>query len=273
MKNEKAFLGISAVFVVIILALTVAVHDQRQSIYVNPSSGNKMTTGLTEAFLGGSAWAQEVTDNTLFVSGTSTVSANPDKVTIHFSVETTDDSAKISQQENAQLTSTVRSALIAAGIATDGIETTGYTLSQVREYNPDTRQYEEKGFRTTHSMKVELSDTGRAGEIIDAAVSGGANNINSVSFGLSDSKLSELKLQALEAASGSAREKAAAIADGLGVSVSRVMSVTEGYISSPSVMTRSYAAEDAVMGAAVPTEITAGSVSVSANVNVVFEIA
>jgi uncharacterized protein YggE len=272
MIETRVFLGLLAVFVVITLALITAVYDQRQTIYMNPSQGTRISAGLGESFFGG-VWAAEgeVTDNTLFVSGSATASDNPDKVTILFSVETQDDSALVSQQENAQKTATVRSALMGIGLESDSIETTSYNLAQVREYNPDTRTYVNKGFKTTHSMKVELSDISKAGEVIDTAVSAGTNNINGIYFGLSDSKLNELRMQALESAAENARDRADSIAKGLGVTVNRVMSASESYTPSP--VYRNYAvAEASVAGADESTEITPGDVSVTATVSVVFEI-
>ncbi len=273
MIPTKAFIAFAAVFVVVTLSLLVAVNDQRQAIYEGVQK-TSVSPSFMDSFVG-SAWAEEVTDNTLFVSGSATATSSPDKVTIQFSVTTSDSSAQVSQQENAQLTAAVRSALIAKGISADDIETTGYSLYMDREYNYETRTYIEKGYKTVHSMKVEMSDTTRAGELIDAAISGGANSIDGIYFGLSESKLQALSLQALEAAGANANEKAGALAEGLGVEVTRLMSASEGYTYSPSPV-RSYTLEEAAMdsaGSGVPTEVTPGQISVSATINAVYEIA
>jgi uncharacterized protein YggE len=272
--DSKIYLGAVAILMIAVASLLVAVDDQRQLIYLNPSSGTRISSPAGELASWGGVWAQSdgsLTDNTLYVSGSAVASDNPDKVTIYFSVETQDNSALVSQQQNAQITSAVRSALVAKGIASDSIETTGYSLYQAREYDPDYRKYINQGFKTTHSMKVELSDISRAGEIIDAAVSGGATTVDSVSFGLSDSKLEQLRLSALETAAENARKSADSIADGLGVSIKRVMSASEGYSYTP--VTRTYAMEDVASGGAASTEITPGDISVTSTVNVVFEIA
>ncbi len=269
--DTRIYLGTIAVLAVAVASLFAAVNDQRELIYMNPSSGAKVMSPADGLSSWGGVWAQEeLHDNTLYVSGSAVSSDNPDKVTISFSVETQDSSALVSQQQNAQITSAVRSALVAKGIASDDIETTGYSLYQEREYDPEYRRYIDKGFKTTHSMMVELSDISRAGEITDAAVSGGATTVGSVSFGLSDSRLEQLRLSALEAAAEDARKRADSIASGLGVSVSRVMSASEGYSYSPVV--RGYALEDSA-GSAPSTEITPGDIRVTATVNVVFEIA
>ena len=266
-------MGFAVVSVFLILGLMTAVNDQRQSIHMN-SEKTRLSALFGDSFIPGAWAAGEVTDNTIFVSGSATASASPDKVTVHFAVETQDDSAVKSQQDNAYKTAAVRSALTGIGISADDIETTGYTLSQVKDYDYQTRKYTYNGFKTVHSMKVELSDTGRAGEVIDAVVSAGVNNINSVTFGLSEAKMEELRLKALKEAAETTRKKADSIAEGLGISVNRVMSASEGYSYSPAVNT--YRGMDMVAesaGSPAPTEITPGDVSVTATVSAVFEIA
>ncbi len=273
MDSKKTLVAFAAVFVVVTLSLLAAVNDQRNEIAFGPSTPT-VRSGLADSIMGG-AWAQtEVTDKTLFTTGSATVSASPDKVTIQFSVQTQDDSAQVSQQENADKTAAVRAALIAKGIDASEIKTTGYTLYQVRDYNYQTGEYTDRGYRTTHSMKIELSDISEAGGMIDAAVSAGVNSVDGVYFGLSDDKLSDLRMQALEAAGKNARDKADSMASGLDVSVTRLMSATEGYTSSPVPM----AAYDTVVraessGSAAPTEVTPGDITVTATVSAVFEIA
>jgi uncharacterized protein YggE len=274
MVSTRMFLGVVTVFAVVAAGLLAGLNEQRSMIFLNPSSGARISTAFAEGsgMLGVLA-AEQVADNTLFVSGTATASDNPDQVTIMFSVETDDTSARVSQQENARITADVRAALISQGIDSEDIETTGYGLSQLREYVPESRKYVDRGFRTTHSMSVEISDIDKAGNIIDAAVLAGANRINGVYFGLSEGKTEELRMAALKAASENARERANAIADGLDITITRVMSVSEGYIYTPSV--RLYAMEEMAAGdsSVASTEITPGLVQVSATVNVVFEIA
>jgi uncharacterized protein len=274
MVNTKMFLGVIAVFTVVVSGLLVGLNEQRNTIMLNPSQGAKvMAPGAEGSAIFGGVLAEEVTDNTMFVSGSATASDNPDQVTVSFSVLSDDNSAKVSQQENAVITTAVRSALISIGIASEDIETTGYGLSQIREYDEFERRYVERGYQTYHSMQVEVSEIESAGNIIDAVVQAGANRIDGVYFGLSDSKMEELRMSALEAASENAAERADAIAKGLGVTVNRVMSVSEGYSYSPS--TRVYAMDDMAMGESSSiqsTDITPGAVQVSASISVVFEI-
>ncbi|RLI96974.1 MAG: hypothetical protein DRO99_03625 [Candidatus Aenigmatarchaeota archaeon] len=273
--GSKMLLGLLTVSVVISLGLGVAVLEQRATInnLGLPSGGGIKTYSAESSGSWGSVWAaEEVQENTLFVSGAASASADPEKVTITMSVETDSMSASESQQENAQKTASVRSALASAGIDADSIETVSYTLNQIREYDYDTRKYTFKGFKTTHMIKLEIDDIDSAGSVIDTAVAAGVNIVNSVSFGLSDETMNDLKMQALEAAAKNARDKADAMSRGLGVSVTKVLSASEGYTYSPPVRTYAAVAEESA-GGSHTTEITPGSISVTAEINVVFETA
>jgi len=278
MKTKRMYPAIVAVLAVLSLALVVAVVDQRQAMSgYYPKGGGIVVSQLGGAEswgnIGGAFAQQQVTDKALFVSGSATASDTPDKVTITFSIETLDASAAKSQADNAQSAAAVRAALVAKGIAAADIQTTGYTLSEYREYNRITSQYDFKGFKTIHSMKIELTDINKAGEMVDAAVSGGATRITGIYFGLSDARLAALRVQALKSAAEDARLRGDSIASGLGLEISRVMSASESYSYAPSY--RNYAAQDSSAGASAPapTEITPGDVSVSASVSVVFLLA
>ena len=268
--------GIIAVMIVVSLGLTLAVIDQQATIgkYKIPSNGGIRTSALDSSGSWGSAWAAEVQENTLFVSGSAAASADPEKVTIMLSVETDSLSALTSQEENAEKISAVKSAIMAKGIPVDKIETTSYNLDQLREYNSGLRKYDYNGYRTTHTLKIEVTDIDVAGSIIDAGVTAGANNVNSVRFGLTDATMNRLKMEALEAAAINAREKADAIGKGLGISVTRVMSANEGYTYAPSYQNMYAGSADMASGASgIPTDLTPGSISITANLNVVFETA
>ena len=277
MASTKLFLGVVGMMALAIIMLIFAVQDQRNLLPSGPSGGPRVSAQPSEAwsYMGG-AFAQltQVADKTMYATGSATASDNPDKVTIMMAIETQDPSAKVSQQQNAQKTADVRAALVAKGLQASSIETTGYNLNQVREYDYNLKKYIEQGFKTTHSFQFELSDIAKAGEMIDAAVSAGANSVQGVYFGLSDAKMASLRTQALKSASENARQKADAIASGLGIRISRVMSVSEGYSYTPYQSNYATLSSDAPEAAgSASTDITPGSVKVTANVNVVFEIA
>ncbi|MDO8648024.1 MAG: SIMPL domain-containing protein [Candidatus Diapherotrites archaeon] len=207
----------------------------------------------------------------LSVSGTVLKTTAPDKATVVFSVETTDKHASKSQSDNAELAAKVMAALKNAGIADKDIKTVSYNLNEEFQWNETLRKSESIGYRTTNSVQVSLTDLSKTGSVIDAAVQAGANNVSSVSFGLSSDKESALKIQALKEAAEAAKVKAESIASGLGITVGQVYSAQESsnyYIPNY----KNYAMESAAPSAGVSTPITPGDIEFSATVSVQFEI-
>jgi len=217
-----------------------------------------------------SAGNNEEVKNTIDVTGTYTTYADPDKVEIYLGLQTDSDDASDSQQQNAAIMQKIRNGLASKGITSTSIQTTQYSLEQIREWDDIKRVYVNKGYRTIHIIKIKLTDINKAGEIVDVAVENGANRVDNIVFGLSDSKTKTMRTQALTEAAKNAREKSDAIASGLGVSITKVIHASEGYIGvTPYYVAKGLAAE----AAAAPTEISPGQIQISASVSVSYEFA
>lgn len=209
---------------------------------------------------------------TLSVSGSVTKMVTPDKVDIVLSVETLDALATKSQSDNAVIADKVRTALLNAGVASSEIKTVSYSVNEEYQWNDSTKKSESTGYRTVNQIQVTLKDTSKAGKIVDAAVSAGANRVSSISFGLSDAKELEIRTSALNEASATAKTKAESIAKGLNVTLGKVYSISENSFYYTPVNYKSY---DTVMSAGAEnaaTPITSGDVEVTASVGVQFEL-
>jgi uncharacterized protein YggE len=197
----------------------------------------------------------------------------PDKVDIVLSVETLDDLANKSQSDNAVLADGVRSALLNIGVSSSEIKTISYSVNQEYVWNDTLKRSEPKGYRTVNQIQITLKDTSRAGEVVDAAVSAGANRVSKISFGLSREKELEVRKNALSEASGNAKAKADSIAQGLNLTLGKVYSVSENSYYYTPVSYRDY---DMALGVvnekSVTTPISAGDIEVTASVSVQFEI-
>jgi uncharacterized protein len=255
MNSKKLMQGIAAVFVLaIFLGGTLALFSQGSYADVLPEETNKET-------------------RTISVTGNSIVSVAPNQVEVYFSIESDAVKALKSQQDNAELTAKVKKALMDAGIKENEIKTTGYSLNERYEWSETLRKSQKIGYRTTHSMKVTVKDTSKAGAIIDAAVLGGATSVSSVNFTVDEETRAELTLQALELASKKTMEKAETIAKGVGVTINQLESAVEG--TSYYTPVRNYAVMDAKaeydMGS-VPTEFSVGDIEINATVSAVYSI-
>lgn len=263
MRGISSLLALAAIAVVAaVVALSAPAHL--------PSGGFDTLEAVPGVTAQNYQYVYQQDKNTLAVTGSSLLSAEPNQVEVYIGVETEDPSAVTSQQTNANTMQAVRSALL-QHVAAGDIETTTFSVSVIRDYR--SQPYSIIGYRTTHLLKVTSSDTTKAGDLIDAAASAGANVVNGVSFSLTQDVRDQLRKEALTAAGENALEEAESIAEGLGVSIVTVVQASEGSVGASPVY-RGYGLDFAVAegAAAAPTEISAGDIQVSASVSVVYEI-
>ena len=82
-----------------------------------------------------------------------------------------------------------------------------------------------RGYIDRHGVVVRFDDVGRAGEVITVATGAGATSIGGVGFNRRDREALEEK--ALRIAVGAARARASALAAGAGLTVDRIVKITE----------------------------------------------
>ena len=211
------------------------------------------------------------TQKTLSTSGTVSKKVMPDKVEIILNIETWNESAQASQEDNARISDNVRNALDDIGIK--DIKTLSYYENEQYVWNSSYNRQDKNGYITVNSLQITLTDITKSGSVIDAAVRAGANRVQSVSFTLTDSKQNEIKAQALEEASASAKLKAVSMAKGLGVTLGKVMNITENsYNYYPMMKAMDSAAGSVTTSYTPPTQITPGDVSVDATVTIIYSI-
>ncbi|MEM5793297.1 MAG: SIMPL domain-containing protein [Candidatus Aenigmatarchaeota archaeon] len=207
--------------------------------------------------------------NTIQVTGNSRIFAEPDKAEIILGVETQEKSALESQQKNAGIMEKVLNALKANGISKSDIKTYEYGVYPIRNYNIEKENYYEViGYTTRHMVIVKTNDLKNLGKVIDAAASAGANNFYSISFGLSEEKEKEYRNAALTEASKNAKEKAESIAEGLGLKIQKVSSVSESFSYQPIPIYRYAYGKEAISTYDSTTEISSGMIEISAQVSV-----
>lgn len=206
---------------------------------------------------------------TITVDGSFTQSVAPDKIEVTFSILTKADTASKAQNDNTLISNKIIAALKDAGYTDADISTVYYNVYP--EYNWSSGTNTIIGYTATHQIKVNSTNISAAGTIVDIAIKNGANEINYIDFGLKQETEQALRAEALAKASQNAREKADAIAKGLGTSVKGIISVNEGNIYFPPYrFDFASAAEKA--GSYEAVQITPGNVEVSARVSVVFEL-
>ena len=208
---------------------------------------------------------QETPRPTLSVDGQGTGTAAPDMATVTIGVTTQGKDAAKAQNDNAWVSNQIQAAVRGLGIEEKDIQTRNYSFYPNYSTDKDHRN-EVTGYTVNNSVIVVVRDIKLTGKVIDAALSNGANEINSLDFSASDTKA--VRKVALLNAIQDARNKADIIAKGLGKRIVGIQNVSEstGYIE-----TRRFGG-NMLMAVAkdAATPITPGSLSLTANVHIDF---
>lgn len=199
--------------------------------------------------------------NKIAVDGIGTLKVDPDQAVVSLGVMTQAETATQAIQDNAAKMSQVVDMLKAQGISDDDIRTSRFSLWTV--YDED--RTVPVGFRVSNQITVTTKEINQVGELIDSAVLAGANQVNRVSFSLSEEMIDSIRFQALDLAIEDAQAKANAIAQKLNLNLVGVGSVSESTgFSGPRYV------ETAAMDFSGATPIEPGQVSFSAMVHIVF---
>jgi uncharacterized protein YggE len=226
------------------------------------AGGGGTVSGTTYAVNGGE------TPYTINVNGSGMASNTPDIVDIQLGVETVNDDAAQTISESTAKMKAVLDAVKALGIEDKDIQTVNYTMWVEQIYNQETGvPTGQVRYHITNQVNVRLHDLTQAGKLLEDALTAGANNVGSITFGVSDP--TELQKQARATAVQNARAKAEELAAGLGVQVGKVRQVSE-YVSGP-VPVATYA-KDMGVGGGGEVPIATGSYNVSVEVQVIFDI-
>ncbi len=216
------------------------------------------------------------TENPAQVSatGNSELSVMPDKAIVRIKVETDGKTAQIAQDKNTEIMAKVQSALKRAGVDSKDIESDQYNLYPWQEWDSITQRSVDKGYKLYHTIKVTTDDFEKVGELITVAVDAGANGIENIQFDLSEAKQAEVKKEALQQASKNAKEKAQAIADGLGVRLGELQSIQESAFNYGPIY-RGMEAVSMDMGGKIsaPVPIQPENLDITATVSVSYRIA
>jgi uncharacterized protein YggE len=219
------------------------------------------------------AWSHEAAaaPRSLTVSGHGEASAVPDAVHLTFAVESTATTATAAASDNATRAHRLLDAIKPLLTPSERLTTLGYRLQPLYESpqpgHSRSGEHSLVGYRAHNEIAVELHDLTRLGAVIDAAIAAGADRVADVRFDLRDRGATVRG--ALADAGRDAREQAAAIATALGLTLGGIRSVS----TTPDVV--HFPRQEFAMArlAAAETPMVPGDLTVSASVQIVYDIA
>jgi hypothetical protein len=225
-----------------------------------------MVSGLM-AFVGSTAMAQDaarMTERTVSVSASGGAAATPDRAAISTAVMTEAATAREAMSLNNGAMKKLIDGLKALGIEAKDIQTTAVNV-QPRYGKPrNDGSSLVNGYQATHQVRIVVREIARLGEVLDQAVTLGANQMGGVSFEVSEAE--RLKDEARKAAMANARRRAELYAAAAGVGVGPVVAISE---TAPAPGPRHFQAR-AAMAEAVPVE--AGSIDLTVIVHVTWAL-
>ncbi len=157
------------------------------------------------------------TNRTLTVTANGHVDAEPDLAILHIGFETEPTDAKSAYAEGARTSNAIVDAIKqAGGIPESSIRSESQYLEP--DYTPKSHK-----FRLAQQWTVRTSPD-HAAEILDVAISAGANSAGEIDWTVKDE--AALEEQALDKASARAKENAAVLAKGMGVRLGSLIYVS-----------------------------------------------
>lgn len=207
-------------------------------------------------------------DGTLLsVSAQAEASRVPDVATVSAGVVTQAPDANAAMRANAEQMDKVMAAIRAANIAERDVQTAGVNVHPQYRY-AENQAPTITGYQASNTVSIKVRDVGKLGEVLDALVASGANQVNGPSFEIDEpeSVYDEARKSALE----KAQARAEMYAKTLGLRVRRIVSISEGGgMGQPRPVMMAMARGKAE---AADTAISPGETTLSVNLDVMFEL-
>ena len=157
---------------------------------------------------------QRENDDTITVTGKAGMEATPDIAQVTIGVSSRANTPQAARQDNAQAMNATLDAILALGIEEKDIQT-----SNMNMYNTYGDYGTVTGYRMSTDLTITVRDITKAGEVVDAAIAAGSNELGGVKYLVSNRD--ELYNQALSDAVELARQKAEDLAAAAGKQVDR----------------------------------------------------
>ena len=205
----------------------------------------------------------------IVVSGEGQATAAPDLALLTLSVMREAKTARAALDANNDAMAAVIAAMKSAGIKDRDLQTAGIQINPRYNYTnkPDGGQDAELvAYQVTNTLSVRIRDIDKTGDILDKAVSLGVNQGGGIAFSNEDP--SAAVTEARKKAVADAMAKAKTLAEAAGVSIGRVLEITDQNIAPPPMPINAKAFDAA--GASVPVQ--AGENSYAVQVTVTFEL-
>ncbi len=211
--------------------------------------------------------AAATTDGTLLsVSARADASRTPDVATLSTGVVTQASDANAALKANSAQMAKVVATIRAAGVAERDVQTSGISIQPQYRY-AENQPPAITGYQASNTVSLKVRDIARLGQVLDALVAAGANQVNGPNFEIDKPEV--VYDEARKAALAQAQARAQMYANTLGMRVRRIVSISEGGGFQPPMPMMKAVAMDARMESA---PVAPGETTLPASLDVVFEL-
>ena len=203
---------------------------------------------------------------TLNVSGSGQVFLTPDVAYISIGIHTEGENASETVTKNTRQAQALIEAIKSTGVEAKDVQTSNFSIYPQQRYN-DQGEMVGTYYVVENTVYVTVRDLAKIGSLLDTAVKSGANNIYGIQFDVADKTqaLSEGRKKAVE----NARTQAEELAQAAGVTLGAVQSLSS-YGGYPQPVFLEGKGGGGMAAAEVP--ISPGQISLTVDVNIVYEI-
>ncbi|MBI3152186.1 MAG: SIMPL domain-containing protein [Chloroflexi bacterium] len=205
---------------------------------------------------------------TLNVNGVGQVYLTPDLAYINIGVNTQGPSASDAVTTNKEKSNAVIEAIKAAGVDAKDIHTTNFSIWSNPQYD-ELGQVTGTNYVVDNTVNITVRDLDSLGDLLDSAISAGANSIYSIQFDVEnkDEATKEARTKAVE----DAKVQAQALAEAAGLTLVEIQTINF-YDSSPLPYFEGKGGGGGVATDAAAVPIQPGQLAISVTVNITYAI-
>ena len=207
---------------------------------------------------------------TMNVSGVGKAYLTPDIAYINIGVQTEKKDASEAVATNNTQTEKVTAALKTAGVDEKDIQTTNFSIYPQPKYDDKGQPTGEITYVVQNTVSVTVRDITKIGDILDAAVKAGANNIYGIQFDVSDK--SEALTLAREEAVKNAQVAANDLAKASGVTLGPIQTITSYGGGVPVYVSEGKGGGGMAVAESASVPVSTGQMVLTVDVNIVYEI-
>ena len=264
MDNRINFAVVIGVILVLAFAVTLTQTEKQAISQDSDVITDELITHWLEKY--------DPSEQTISVTGSATSSSSPDTLVVILGVESEAKTANESLSKNSKSLNSVISSLSNSGISKDSIQTSNFTIYPLYEWSDVKDEQILIGYRVSNILSIQTDKIDSAGDIIDSAVSSGANRVDNVSFQLSDDRLQKISDDLIADAINDAKQKAEKALVPLNQKIVGVKSVVLHDNMTPYYESPMRASFDGFAESMKSAPILSGDEEIRTNVSVVFYI-